>query len=193
MTVVTTATIAHLPMIALVRLFPHRSSSPLTNCQNFLQALATPTNPDPPRPSRLQVATIIILIYIYGAIPLAPAIAAGEIRYPEGFGEWWGFYCVDKNDSRKPVRLITLAAPAIFTLVLCFFIISTLYSCIGSLPYARATWLKWGHCALYTLCAGGTVAYIIIEAVIGWYADWWPRAFERKSAPTGMMCIAHTP
>jgi hypothetical protein len=40
------------------------------------------------------------LTYLYAILPMLPTVASGAVvnfDIPDGFGRWWGFYCIDRG------------------------------------------------------------------------------------------------
>ncbi|GFZ47098.1 hypothetical protein JCM24511_04840 [Saitozyma sp. JCM 24511] len=160
----TTAVLAHLPLIALT----------------FYSSLATPSRPSPPAPTARRSITYLTLAYLYGLVPLIPTLSAGLPSISSGgFGEWWGFYCIERGGWFRIVRPLTLLPPCVLTLVISFLIAQTLYSCKGNPnPFIRPGARAYAQLCLLVVCAAGSIAYLAIEQITGWEPDWWPRVFE---------------
>jgi hypothetical protein len=125
------------------------------------------------------------LIYSYALIPLVPTFttAAGQgFNLPKGFGIWWGMYCIDNSPWWRLIRPVTLMPPLAITLVVVVMNLATLYSNLGhpslSIAPSKRQFALVGYIALV---AGGGIAYLILEQVMGWKEDWSPRVCECES------------
>jgi hypothetical protein len=148
--------------------------------------------------------TLLVLAYLYGLLPLIPTLttaASFGFKLEEGFGVWWGFYCVDKSSwwrigrsahfrTRQSITMcdtwrltavypVTILPTMILTAGLSVIALSTLYSNVGN-PSARIHPSKrqWLTTAYLLLCVMGVSAFLIVEQSLGWEAEWWPRVFE---------------
>lgn len=64
-----------------------------------LTSIAVPSRPEGIALMPSRQALLIILAYVYALFPLIPTLttaASFDFRLREGFGKWWGVYCVDR-------------------------------------------------------------------------------------------------
>lgn len=161
--------------------------------------IPSPSLPDPTPISTTKSLILLSLVYTYAVFPLIPTIstaASAGFKLEEGYGKWWGNYCIDKSNWWRigktrsvspltPVRPITLLPLLILTIYLCFITLSSLYSNIGHPSlYIRPKRTDWSLTFYLLVCSVGGMSYLIVEQVIGWRWNWWPRIFECRSSPT---------
>ena len=142
-------------------------------------------------------ALLIILAYVYALFPLIPTLttaASIKFKLSEGFGKWWGIYCIDRASwwrigasaavaifgrALTSVRPITLTPPLLVTAGVSVMAISSLYQSSDhpsiTIRPTRQRWLLTFYLLISALAA---ISYVIVEQVIGWVWDWWPRIFE---------------
>ncbi|OCF35610.1 hypothetical protein I316_02665 [Kwoniella heveanensis BCC8398] len=141
------------------------------------------------------------------------SIAGNELTADRGvgFAKWWGFYCVERGDwfrigknlyypaplgitalSQKPKAFCTpnILLPVVVTLPLTILIFSALYSTSGHpSSHIHPTRRNWAQAAFLLVLALAVIGYVVLEQVIGWSADWWPRSLEALAAPLLLICL----
>ncbi|WVF65500.1 hypothetical protein IAT40_000228 [Kwoniella sp. CBS 6097] len=176
----------HLPVIAL-----HR-----------YQTLPSPKKPIPAPPNAARTTLVLILIYTYALLPCIPTLAGAvaskgfdmTTESGEGFAQWWGFYCIERADWFKIVRPISILVPIVATLPLSILIFSSLYSTSGHpSPHIQPSPRNWTQAILLMAFSLVAIAYIVLEQIIGWSADWWPRSLEALAGPLLFVCLATDP
>jgi hypothetical protein len=64
-----------------------------------LTSIAVPSRPEGGSFSPSRQAVLILLAHVYALFPLIPTLttaASYNFRLTEGFGKWWGIYCIDR-------------------------------------------------------------------------------------------------
>jgi len=67
--------------------------------QNNSSLIPSPSRPDPVSSAGRSVS-LLSAAYLYGIFPLIPTfktVASLDWEVEEGFGKWWGVYCIDRS------------------------------------------------------------------------------------------------
>ena len=82
--------------------------------QNNSSLIPSPSRPDPVS-SAGRSAALLSAAYLYGIFPLIPnfkTVAAFDWEVEEGFGKWWGAYCIDRSSWFRIGKPPTLLLPS---------------------------------------------------------------------------------
>ncbi|WVQ81487.1 hypothetical protein IAT38_003611 [Cryptococcus sp. DSM 104549] len=166
-TYLTTAMVAHLPLVAI---YLHRS-------------LPCPKDPTPPRPSAIRNFLFLLLVYLFAAAPCVPtltsAIAMGFKMSDGGFAEWWGFYCRDRSGWVRIIRPAVLLGPLVKGFVATVLVFSVLHSTSGHpSPLICPSGRRWAQAWVLLLAICLVTVYVVLEQTMGWEIQWWPRSLE---------------